>query len=64
MLRATFFFFCLGMMGLLPALVGGVHMLPHGWVYRRENPTKFWYIFAAECGCLLMFSAVAGYAVR
>jgi len=52
----------LGAATLLPALVGGVHMLPGGWVFRREEPGKFWGIFLVQLVAILLFVGVAAFA--
>jgi|GEM_PF-4468766 len=52
----------LGAATLLPALVGGVHMLPGGWVFRREEPAKFWLIFLVQLAAILLFVALAAFA--
>ena len=51
----------LGFATLLPALIGGVHMLPHGWVYRREEPGKFWFICAAQAVGISLFLGVLAF---
>jgi hypothetical protein len=38
-------------------------MLPHGWVYRREEPQKFWFIFAAQAIAMSLFLGVAAFAL-
>jgi hypothetical protein len=38
-------------------------MLPHGWVYRREEPEKFWFIFAAQAAGVALFLGVAMFAL-
>jgi hypothetical protein len=61
--QSLFILFGLGVATLLPSLVGGVHMLPHGWVYRREEPEKFWFIFAAQAAGVALFLGVAMFAL-
>jgi hypothetical protein len=61
--KALLILVLLGLALLLPSLVGGVHMLPHGWVYRREEPRKFWFIFAAQAGGICLFLGVAVFAL-